>query len=74
MSAMRAVRAQSGCHRRTPVQRSVQVNAEAAIRASVAGTSRFPESAFDVVAVLTPPMSVDLLDDLEQSGASYSGA
>ncbi|MDP8909078.1 MAG: hypothetical protein M3N47_08155, partial [Chloroflexota bacterium] len=28
-------------------------------------TSRFPESAFDVVAVLTPPMSVDLLDDLE---------
>lgn len=29
------------------------------------GTSRFPESAFDVMAVLTPPMSVDLLDDLE---------
>ncbi len=27
--------------------------------------SRLPESAFDVVPVLTPPMSVDLLEDLE---------
>lgn len=27
--------------------------------------SRFPESAFDVVPVLTPPMSVDLLQDLD---------